>query len=60
MSPLRKALRRLRPDESGGTAIEYGLIVGLIAAVLVVGVTSLGTQLTGTLQTIAADVAAAG
>ena len=29
-------------DEEGATAIEYGLIAGLIAAVIVVSVTSVG------------------
>ena len=31
-------------DENGATAIEYGLIAGLIAVVLITGVTSLGTK----------------
>lgn len=31
MIAIRKMLRRLRRDERGATAIEYGLIVGLIA-----------------------------
>ena len=60
MSPLRRTLRRLRREQFGGTAIEYGLIAGLIAAVLIVGVTALGTQLNATLGVLAADVAAAG
>ena len=32
-------------DESGATAIEYGLIVALIAVVIVTAVTSLGGKL---------------
>ena len=60
MSPLREILRRLRREQSGGTAIEYGLIAGLIAAVLLVGVTTLGTELRATLGVIATDIAAAG
>ncbi len=60
MSPLRRILRRLRREQFGGTAIEYGLIAGLIAAVLIVGVTTLGSQLNSTLGVLAADVAAAG
>ena len=31
MSAIRLMLRRLRRDERGATAIEYGLIVALIA-----------------------------
>ena len=32
-------------DEEGATAIEYGLIAGLIAVGIVVGATALGTNL---------------
>lgn len=32
-------------DEEGATAIEYGLIVGLIAAVIIVILTTTGTKL---------------
>ena len=31
-------------DESGATAIEYGLIAGLIAVVIIGALTSLGTR----------------
>ena len=36
---------RLRNDEKGATAVEYGLMVALIAVVLVVGVGAFGAQL---------------
>ncbi|WP_232082424.1 Flp family type IVb pilin [Arthrobacter sp. SO5] len=36
---------RLRNDEKGATAVEYGLLVALIAVVMIVGVTAFGTQL---------------
>jgi pilus assembly protein Flp/PilA len=36
---------RLRNDEKGATAVEYGLMVALIAVVLVVGVGAFGGQL---------------
>ncbi|KKW68989.1 hypothetical protein AAV94_02200 [Lampropedia cohaerens] len=32
-------------DEEGATAIEYGLIAGLIAVVIIGAVTGLGTQI---------------
>jgi len=38
-------------NESGATAIEYGLIVALIAVVIIGAVTTLGTTLNGTLST---------
>jgi len=40
-------------DESGATAIEYGLIAALIAVVIIGAVTSTGTAVDGTFQTIA-------
>ncbi|MBM1688298.1 Flp family type IVb pilin [Sulfitobacter geojensis] len=41
---LNKALRTFAKDEDGATAIEYALMVALVGAVIVVGVTSLGTS----------------
>jgi len=40
-----KFVTRFLKDESGATAIEYGLIVALIAVVIVTAVTTLGTKL---------------
>ncbi|AZY49893.1 Flp family type IVb pilin [Bordetella avium] len=34
-------------DEDGATAIEYGLIAGLIAVVIIAGLTALGGGLNG-------------
>jgi pilus assembly protein Flp/PilA len=42
---MTKFVTRFLNDESGATAIEYGLIVALIAVVIVTAVTSLGTKL---------------
>lgn len=39
-------------DESGATAIEYGLIVALIAVVIVTAVTTLGTKLKNSFTTV--------
>ena len=38
-------IERFLRDESGATAIEYGLIVALIAVVIITAVTTLGTNL---------------
>ncbi len=38
-------LRHFLADESGATAIEYALIASLIAAVVITGVTAVGTKL---------------
>lgn len=35
---------RFMKDEEGATAVEYGMMVALIAAVIVTTVTTLGTQ----------------
>jgi len=34
-------------EERGATAVEYGLLVGLIAVAIIVAVTALGGKLTG-------------
>ena len=39
--------RKIRDDESGATAIEYGLVAGLISIVIVTVVTAVGSKLTG-------------
>ncbi|MGH6892437.1 MAG: Flp family type IVb pilin [Dongiaceae bacterium] len=38
--------RRLRDDEDGATAIEYGLMAGLISIVIITTVTLVGSTLT--------------
>ena len=39
-------------DESGATAIEYGLIAALISVVIITGVTAVGTKLSTTFTTL--------
>jgi pilus assembly protein Flp/PilA len=39
-------------DESGATAIEYGLIAALIAVAIIAAATALGTQLSSLFNTI--------
>ena len=43
-------------QEKGATAVEYGLLVGLIAVVIIVGVTLLGTKLLALFNTIAGSL----
>jgi pilus assembly protein Flp/PilA len=38
-------LKRFFKDEDGVTAIEYGLIAALVAVVIIVAVTAIGTNL---------------
>lgn len=47
-------LRALVSDKRGVTAMEYGLIAGLVAVVIIGSVTTLGTTLSSTFATIAA------
>jgi pilus assembly protein Flp/PilA len=46
-------------NEQGATAIEYGLIVGLIAAVIVVILTSTGTSISSLFGVVESAVASA-
>ncbi|GAA4872267.1 Flp family type IVb pilin [Serinicoccus chungangensis] len=39
--------------ERGATAVEYGLMVALIAAVIITAVALIGTELTGLFNTVA-------
>jgi pilus assembly protein Flp/PilA len=43
-------------DESGATAIEYGLIAALIAVVIIGAVTTVGSNLSGTFNTVSGSV----
>ena len=48
---------RFVKDESGVTAIEYGLIAGLISVLIIAAVTLIGTQLQTVFNAIAAALA---
>jgi len=61
---MRKFVRSLAAwfsveSESGVTAIEYGLIAALIAVVIIVGVTAVGTNLAVVFTTISGKLASA-
>jgi pilus assembly protein Flp/PilA len=43
---MLRFFRKLRKDENGATAIEYGLIAGLISVVIITAVTLVGSNLT--------------
>lgn len=45
-------IARFAKDESGATAIEYGLIVALIAVVIVGVVSTIGTKLNTAFTTV--------
>jgi pilus assembly protein Flp/PilA len=49
---MHAVLRNFWNDQSGATAIEYGLIAALIAVVIITGVTAVGTKLSTTFTNI--------
>jgi pilus assembly protein Flp/PilA len=53
---LSKFISKFCTDESGATAIEYGLIAALVAVVLVSAVGLLGKNLSTTFNTVATDL----
>jgi pilus assembly protein Flp/PilA len=53
---MTKFVSRFLKNESGATAIEYGLIAALIAVVVIGAVTAVGNNLSGKFNTIANSV----
>jgi len=49
-------ISRFIRDESGATAIEYGLIAALIAVVIITGVTAVGTKLSTTFNNLSSTL----
>ncbi|RPD37737.1 Flp family type IVb pilin [Candidatus Liberibacter solanacearum] len=45
-------IRKFLQDESGATAIEYGLLAALVAVAIIVSVTALGTKLSATFKKV--------
>ena len=53
---MTKLLSRFYKDESGATAIEYGLIAALIALAIMVGASALGNNIGKKFNDIAAAI----
>ncbi|HZL60078.1 MAG TPA: Flp family type IVb pilin [Stellaceae bacterium] len=49
-------LTKLFRDDTGATAIEYGLIAALIAVVIVTALTTVGTNLKTTFNSVATSL----
>ena len=49
---MKYLLSKFVKDESGATAIEYGLIAGLVSVVIVTALILLGPKLTGVFTSI--------
>ena len=54
---MKTFVSKFMSDESGATAIEYGLIAALIAVVIIAAVTALGTNIDSTFKKVAAEMA---
>jgi len=54
--PIVKILSIIFQDESGATAIEYGLIAALISVAVVAALQLTGTNLSSTFNTVATNL----
>ncbi len=54
---MRKLINRFRRDDEGAALVEYGMLVGLIAVICVVAVTTLGTEVSTAFSKIAIGLA---
>ncbi|WCK13209.1 Flp family type IVb pilin [Agrobacterium tumefaciens] len=53
---MTKIFARFLKDESGATAIEYGLIAALISVAIIGSATTVGSKLSATFKVIADEV----
>jgi pilus assembly protein Flp/PilA len=53
---MKKLFARFMKDESGATAIEYGLIAALISVGIITAVTTVGDNLSSTFNTVANEL----
>ncbi|MFD1744611.1 Flp family type IVb pilin [Rhizobium helianthi] len=56
---MSKIFARFAKEESGATAIEYGLIAALISVALIAGATTLGNNLNNVFQNISTKMSTA-
>jgi len=54
---MNQFMSRFLKDESGATAIEYGLIAAGIAVVIIAAVNTVGSELTGTFEDVSDSLA---
>lgn len=55
---MRNFITRFAKDESGATAIEYGLIAALIAVAIILALTTMGDKLTATFNKVSGELEA--
>lgn len=56
LKAFTKLQTRIATRDRGATAVEYGLLVALIAAVIVGVVSILGTQISGAFSTVSGKI----
>ncbi len=57
---MTKMIKSLLSNESGATAIEYGLIAALISIAAILAMDSVGTSLNNTFTTVSGELDNAG
>ncbi len=55
---MSKFVQRFLKDESGATAIEYGLIAALISVVIITAVSLIGQNIKGRFESVQTSLAA--
>jgi len=53
---MKTLMQRFATDESGATAIEYGLIAAGISVAIIAAVNGLGTKLNATFSTVSTQL----
>ena len=53
---MKTLFARFAKDESGATAIEYGLIASLIAVAAITAMTTVGSKLTSTFSNVSSKL----
>ena len=53
---MRKLIYRFHWNEDGAALVEYGMLIGLIAVVCLVAVTTLGTEISSAFSKYAFDL----
>lgn len=56
MTTLKNVFSKMVRDEDGAALVEYGLLVALIAAVCLLAITTLGTQIKAVFEAIAGKI----
>ena len=56
LSRYTNLMVRLRSEEEGATAVEYGIMVALIAVVIIIAVSTLGSNLTDLFTDVNTDI----